>query len=535
MPKLRAEKPTMNTRLFASFTLACVASFAAAADAVLDIRDFGATPDGTTLCTAAIQKAIERCAADGGGTVRLPAGSWLTGTIFLRSRVTLQLDTGCTLLGSTNRVDYLHRRSDDPPDAAPVVHDLIVGEKLERIAIRGSGKIDGNGSVWRDPKGKRPKAIMLSSCRDALVEGIRIESTGSWAQHYRNCDRLTLHGITVFNHASFNNDGLDVDSCRDVTITGCNIDSDDDALCLKSTSNLPCENVTISDCKVSSHCNGIKMGTESGGGFLNINISRCSVSSPKRSKVIYGKQRGLAGIALEIVDGGRMDRVSVSDIAIEGVSVPIFVRLGNRARIYKPATTKPGVGSLQNVTLRNITARGCSTIGCSITGLPDHPVRNVTLENIQLGFEGGEGKAALAKPVPERPTSYPESTMFGTLPAWGFYCRHACGLNFRNVRLRTDQPDLRHAFVCDDVEDATLDKLDAQFSAGATPLIRLVQTKNFLLRGSRPNAPDGTLLKLEGSETKQIKLQNNDLSRMGKIVEVSADVPADAVSQYPKP
>jgi polygalacturonase len=509
-----------------TFATGWLLSAAGAAETTHNVQDFGAKPDGTTLCTAAIQKAVERCAADGGGTVRLSAGSWLTGTVFLRSGVTLQLDAGCTLLGSTNRVDYLHRRSDDPPDAAPVVHDLIVGDKLERIAIHGAGKIDGNGSVWRDPKGKRPKAIMLSSCRDVRVEGVRIESTGSWAQHYRNCDRLTLRGITVFNHASFNNDGLDVDSCRDVTITGCAIDSDDDALCLKSTSTLPCERVTISDCKVSSHCNGIKMGTESGGGFLNINISKCAVSSPKRSKVIYGRQRGLAGIALEIVDGGRMDNVSVSDVAIEGVSVPIFVRLGNRARIYKPATAKPGVGTLQNITLRNITAHGCSAIGCSITGLPDHPVRNITLENIRLSFEGGEGKAALVKPVQERPTSYPESTMFGTLPAWGFYCRHARGLSFRNVQLRTDQPDLRHALVCDDAGNVTLDKLDAQFAAGAAPLIRLAQTKHFLLRGSRPEAPGGVLLSLEGSETKQVKLQDNDLSRVGKVAETSPDVPA---------
>lgn len=528
------------TRLFGSrsgaitFTM-LLATVAGAAERAHNILDFGAKPDGATLCTAAIQKAIDRCAADGGGTVRLPDGSWLTGTVFLRSGVTLQLDAGCTLLGSTNRVDYLHLRRDDPPDASPTVHDLIVGDKLERIAIRGAGRIDGNGSVWRDPKGKRPKAIMLNGCRDVLVEGIRIESTGSWAQHYRNCDRVTLRGLTVFNHASFNNDGLDVDSCRDVTITGCEIDSDDDALCLKSTSTLPCENVTIRDCKVSSHCNGIKMGTESGGGFLNINISRCAVSSPKRSKVVYGRQRGLAGVALEVVDGGRMDRVSVSDVTIEGVSVPIFIRLGNRARVYKPATTKPGVGTLQNITLRNIVARGCSTIGCSITGLPDHPVRNVTLENIQLGFEGGEGKNALAKPVQERPTSYPESTMFGTLPAWGLYCRHARGLSFRNVQLRAERPDLRHAFVCDDVEDVTLDKLDAQFSAGAAPLIRLVQTKNFLLCDSRPDAPGGTLLSLEGSESKWIKLRGNDLSHIGKLVEMSADVPADAVPQQPKP
>lgn len=502
---------------------------------VLDIRDFDAKPDGATLCTAAIQKAIEQCATTGGGTVRLPAGSWLSGTIFLRSHVALQLDAGSTLLGSTNRSDYLHRNADGPSDAAPVVHDLIVGDKLEQIAIRGDGRIVGNGSVWRDPKGKRPKAILLSSCRDVLVEGIHIEGTGSWAQHYRDCDHVTLRNITVFNHVSFNNDGLDVDSCRDVTISGCDIDSDDDGLCLKSTSTRPCENVIVSNCKVSSHCNGLKMGTESGGGFRNIQISRCVVSSPKRSKVIYGKQRGLAGIALEIVDGGTMDGVSVSDIQIEGVSAPIFIRLGNRARIYKPATVKPGVGTLQNVRLSNITALGCSPLGCAIAGIPDHPVRNVTLENIRLGFEGGEGKETLAKPVPEREEKYPESRMFGTLPAWGFYCRHVNGLTFRNVQLRADQPDLRHAFVCDDAENVVLDKVDAQFSTGAAPLIRLVQTRNFLLRGSRPNVPDGTLLSLEGNLTQSITLRDNDLSRVGKVAETSADIPAGALSVEPKP
>jgi hypothetical protein len=318
-----------------------------------------------------------------------------------------------------------------------------------------------------------------------------------------------------------------------VTITGCDIDSDDDALCLKSASDRPCENVTISDCKVSSHCNGLKMGTESGSGFRNIKISHCAVSSPKRSKVIYGKQRGLAGIALEIVDGGTMDGVTISDIAIEGVSAPIFIRLGNRARIYKPATAKPSVGTLQNVTLRNITARGCSALGCAIAGIPDHPVRNVTLENIQLGFEGGGDKEALAKPVPERAEKYPECKMFGLLPAWGFYCRHVSGLSFRNVQLRANQPDLRHAVVCDDAEDVTLDKLDAPFSAGAAPLIRLVQTRNFLLRGSRADAPGGTLLSLEGSATRGVVLRDNDLSRVGKVSEISADVPAGALSIEP--
>ena len=208
------------------------------------------------------------------------------------------------------------------------------------------------------------------------------------------------------------------------------IDSDDDALCLKSTLERACKNVTVSNCVLSSHANAIKMGTESNGGFQNITITNCTICSPRYSQVTYGCQRGLAGIALEIVDGGDLDGVVLSNIAMRGVTVPIFIRLGNRARPFKPGMPKPEVGRFRNVSLNNIVATGVSNVGCSITGLPQHPVENVTFRDIRIEFEGGGSRAEAGKQVPEKADSYPESTMFGVLPAYGFYCRHARGLKF---------------------------------------------------------------------------------------------------------
>jgi len=330
-------------------------NLAIGAEAVYDVRDYGAEADGKILCTQAIQTAIDECAAGGGGTVYFPPGKWLSGTLYLGNHVTLRLDSGSTLLGSRDPNDYARRRGD--------FHSwsLIAGKGLENIAIRGSGTIDVQGSAFRWKDRSRPKGIYIESCRDILIEGVAMRSAGSWMQHYFDCDRLAVRDISVFNHVAYNNDGLNIDSCRDVRITGCVIDSDDDAIVLKSRSLKPCENVTIANCVVSSHCNAIKMGTESGGGFQNL--------------------------ALEIVDGGTLDRVAISNIVIKGVSVPIFMRLGNRARQYGPGAAKPGVGTFRNVVVNNIVATQVSSIGCSITGLPGgHRIENVSLSNISRTY-----------------------------------------------------------------------------------------------------------------------------------------------------
>jgi polygalacturonase len=514
--------------------LGCLsAANAASATGVYNIRDFGAEPGGEALCTQAIQNAVDQCAKDGGGTVLFPPGTWLTGTVYLESHVTIRLENGCTILGSKEKGHYgrprqpLGRERDTFSNWA-----IFAGKGLEHVAICGQGTIDGQGLNFRYKEGARPKNLYFEGCRDLLIDGVRLRNAGSWMQHYRDCDRLRIRDIAVFNHAGYNNDGLNLDSCRDVAILGCVVDSDDDGIVLKSLSTKPCENITISDCVVSSHCNSIKMGTESGGGFQNITVTNCAVCSPRYSEVTYGRQRGLAGIALEIVDGGTLDRVTVSNITIKGVTAPIFLRLGNRARNFEKSSSKPGIGTLRNVILSDIIATDCSPIGCSITGLPDHPVENVTLSNISLSFEGGGAKDDAVREVSERPDSYPESTMFGTLPSYGFFCRHVTGLRLQNIRLRTTAPDCRHALLMKDVENAVIDSLDAPFAQGSATLLRLTDCRRISIRNCCP--PEGTsvFLSLTGKRTDAVSLYDNSLEDVGTICDRAPEVADSALTLW---
>lgn len=441
------------------------AGVAAADDSRTDIRQFGAVPDGKTLATAAIQKAIGRCAAAGGGTVYFPPGRWLSGTIVLKSNVTLELEAGSTLVGSGDIKDYppITPKTRSYSDTY-VRQSLIAGEDLQNVAIRGRGTIDGQGEKfhWKQYR-DRPYVIRLIGCRDVLVEDVHLRNSPMWMQQYLACERLTVRGIAVFNHASYNNDGLDIDGCRDVSISDCTIDSDDDALCLKSTLPQPCENVRITNCALSSHCNALKMGTESNGGFKNIAISNCTICSPRQSKATYGMNRGMGGISLEIVDGGVLDAVTVSNITIDGVSSPLFMRLGNRARSFQDGDPKPGVGTFRNVVLSNIVATHASKIGCPIAGIPGHRIENVTLRDVRLEFEGGGTKEDAERKPAELEAAYPESKMFGPLPAYGLFCRHVKNLRLYNVQLSTAQLDARPQMAFDDAEDVRIEpKLEAK-------------------------------------------------------------------------
>jgi len=490
------------------------------ADNTYDVRNYGAKPDGKTLCTKSIQKAIDECAKRGGGTVYFPPGTFLSGTIYMKSNVTLRLDTGSTLLGSTNLKDYpptvqaFRSYTDNYTDKS-----LIYGEKLQRIAITGSGTIDGQGAAFKGPYKVRPYMIRIIQCQNVLVKDVTIQNSPMWVQHYLACDDVRIDGITVRSRVNGNNDGIDIDSCHRVIISNCNVSSGDDAIVLKSTSARPCRDVTVSNCVLSSHCNALKMGTESNGGFENIVITGCTIYDTR-----------LAGVALEIVDGGTMDRIVVSNITMNKVGAPIFLRLGNRARPFKKDMGKPGMGVMRNITISNIESTGANETGCAISGLPGHAIENVTLSNIRLSFAGNGNQDDAARAVPEKPTSYPEYSMFGRLPAYGLYCRRVKGLKLLNVQLQLAAADKRHALVAEDVESISIDDLDAQYSPDAGAIIRLTDVKGALIRGCRPRTGTDTFLKLQGAGSEGVVLVSNDLSRASKVADTAPDVPKTALS-----
>ena len=435
-----------------------------------NILNYGAQSDTTKLSTAAIQQAIDDCSKAGGGRVVVPAGIYKIGTIILKSDVHLYLEQGATLYGSTDLKDYLPMKSDYVSlRTHTTTIQLIYADKVKNVVISGFGTIDGRGRAfkklsWNDEGITRPHLLRFIQSEDVTVKDITLKNSGCWMQHYLACNRLRIDGIKVFNRNNYNNDALDIDGCHDVIVKGMMADSDDDGITLKSTSPRLCENVRISDCVVSSHCNAVKLGTETNGGFRNINISGIVVKpSEDQKEKFFGQWIGSSAISLEIVDGGVLENVNVADFTVEGTESPIFIRLGNRGRGYLSGganmeTIVPidHVGRIDGVHLDNIQIRNAGSMGCSITGLPDYPVRHVSLSNISLHHKGGVKTEQLTEIydsiADEKEKAYPEATMWGNLPAKGFFVRHARNVQFSNIKVETEQPDARPDFVEIDTE-----------------------------------------------------------------------------------
>jgi polygalacturonase len=440
------------TRAFLLPLLALVSCAGGAPGRTFAARDFGAAGDGVRRDTAAIQKAVDACAAAGGGTVCLDAGTYLSGTIVLRSRVTLRLESGAVLRGSKDLADY--------PSRVPALRSytdayteksLIYAEKEEGVSIEGAGTIDGQGAAFKGPYKVRPYLMRFVECRNVAVRDVLLKDSPMWVQHYLACDGVRLENLRVQSRVNHNNDGIDIDGCRRVEISGCRIVSGDDAICLKSTLDRPCRDVLVRDCEVSSLCNGLKLGTESNGGFENVRFRNCRVYDTK-----------LAGLALEIVDGGTMDGIEVEDVSMENVGAAIFIRLGDRARPFKEGMERPPAGKLGNVTIRRVKATGAGKVGSAIAGIPGHPVERIRLEDVSIVSAGGGTASEAQRVPPERPEVYPEFNMFGVLPASGLYVRHAAGISLERVEFRTASADARPAVVLSDVREPRLKDVDAE-------------------------------------------------------------------------
>jgi polygalacturonase len=430
------------------------------------LKKYGIVNDGKTLTTVALQQAIDEYSRKGGGIVSLPAGEYLTGTINLKSNVILNLEKGAILYGSKNIADY--------PDKGRR-KALIFSENTEHIAITGEGEINGNGAFFAKENNApdRPTLILLFDCKTVNVDGIRMSNSGFWTFRFVRCDDVNISKVNVEGHANWNNDGFDIES-KNVTITDCIIDTDDDAICLKSEDpGFVVENITVKNCHLSSNCNFIKFGTASAGGFRNIKISDCTLNKCSQSNLRFWEKlvpgvtnliTGISGIALEVVDGGFIEDVTVSNIQMEDVQTPIFIRLAKRK--VSDCTY------LKDVLIENITASSVSLVASSITGVPGLRVENVVIKDIDLKLKAGGKLADTKVEVPEVEAAYPENRMFGLmLPAYGFYIRHADNIQFDNIKLSFIGEEERYAVYAEDVTGLDVKNSVLQPPTGGLPAI----------------------------------------------------------------
>lgn len=460
---------------------------------MFNVKDYGATGNGKTIDSPAINKAIQAAAEAGGGTVFFPAGTYLSGSIHMKSNITLYLDAGCTILGASNDINAYNLPEPNKWDHYQDFghshwhNSLIWGEKLNHVAIIGQGTINGGGMTRSNkvPNGGADKSIALKLCNDVDIRDITMAHGGHFAILLTGCDNVTVDNIRI----DTDRDGMDIDCCDNVRISNCSVNSPhDDGICLKSSYALgykkPTENVTITDCMVSGYNEGsmldgtyaggggtgrIKCGTESNGGFQNITISNCVFDH-------------CLGLALEEVDGGKMDGITVTNITMRDCrNSPIFIRLGDRAR----GPNDPAPGIVKNIQISNVVVVGASSkLASIIAGIPGHDIENVRLSNIRVITNGGGTNAQASIVPPEEIKAYPGPKRFGTIPAYGFYCRHVNGIEFNNIDLSFRHREGRPAFVLDHVNGADFNFITAEKGMDGLPTFQVENAKDFNLANS---------------------------------------------------
>lgn len=514
--------------------------------AMFNILDYGAKTDGVTLNTKAIQSAIDACGAAGGGVVLFPPGTYLSGTIELRDNVTLRLEANATLLGSKDIEDY-PLKSDEQINLSFSTDCLVYGYGVSNAGIEGKGVIDGQGTIYGgtgmpSEGDRRPRLLYLMRCANLTLRDVTFKNAGLWAVHLVACDNLRIEGITVDSWMYYCNDALDIDSCQDVFISNCNLSSEDDVIALKNTLERPCRNIVITNCIMSSRCAALRFGPESLGGFENITVSNCVI-----------RDTYMCGIKLQMVEGGRMENITFSNLVMDNVTGPISIRLGRWERTESWSRTEDGKvrepGTLRNVLISNVRARvpasfsvpgrpdlGSTEVECkspiSISGIPGHMIEGITLDNIHITYPGGGTRAeGDRREIPEAENAYPEFNMFGLLPAYGLYIRHARGIVLRNVRLELEKPDGRPAMVCDDAQNLEIAGLRAESSPEAESLLRLHNSRDVWIHDCRPEDEVETFLQVEGEHSSGISLIDNDLRRASRAVQLTAGAPDDAVSE----
>lgn len=539
---IEGDRPKQPYRLVGFVMIACGILTARTTFAeAFNVTTFGAKGDGITLDTIAIQSAIDRCADSGGGEVRLEAGRYLTGSLRLRSGVRFHLDPQATLLGSTSMDDY--KRG-----------PLLSAEDAKDIVIEGGGEIDAQGeSFWQYEKPytgppwrgtaqfeyralRRPRCLHFIRCENLALHDVTIRNSPSWTVHLQRCAAVKIERITIRNplHGP-NTDGIDINSCRDVTVDSCDIITGDDGIVLKSTEpgrDHPSSGITVSHCRIMSACNALKIGTETHADFENIVFRDCELYCSTNRPL----DRALSGVAIESVDGSNLRNIRVENITMSNLRAPFFVRLGHRGGNSRGTRQiEPRVpGTIRDVVIRNVQAKGMM-FESSITGIPGHPVEGIVLEKINMSYEGGGTNELVEADVPDREiiAKYPEAQMFGRLPAYGLYARHVNGLTIRDVRIALENPDARAAIVFDDVAASSLERVTADAAKTNEPLFSFVNVRDITVRNCVAASGATLLMRAIGepSARKEIRLEGNTVSAPAK--EIEFQTPQEALDRFP--
>ncbi|MDB4926127.1 glycosyl hydrolase family 28 protein [Mucilaginibacter sp.] len=465
-------------------------ALAAFAQKSYNIINYGAKTGAKYNNAIAIQKAIDAAAKNKGGRVIIPAGNFTTGPIILKSGVEIHFNDDAALLGSTNRFDYTEGKM-----------AVISAKGQHDIAITGNGTINGQGrdlimnvlqlltdgkiqddqwKIKRPAEKNRTNIFSIVDCTNVRVTGVTLRDASGWVQTYKNCTGVVIDHMKVESVAYWNNDGIDIVDSKNVKITNSFFNAADDAICLKSEdANKSCENIWVENCTLRSSASGFKLGTGSVGAFRKITVKNLTVYNTYRS-----------AIALESVDGALIEDVDIRNVTGKNVGNAVFIRLGHRntdARYSsirnvlidgvkadvpnaKPDVGYPLEGPAPKVAPHNL-------VPASITGLPGHLVQNVTLQNIDITYGGGANKTFAYAPineldkVTENVPGYPEFTMFGELPSWGLYVRHAEGIKLNNFKIGVMESDFRPALIFDDVTGLSLNNLTVPQTASLPTIV----------------------------------------------------------------
>ncbi len=435
---------------------------------VFNITNYGAVGDSVTDNIQAIQKAIDACSGTNGSVI-IPAGIFMSGQLMLKSNMTLWVSEGATLRGSPYKSAYPEFRPNPasrvnwPGKDGELGRGFICSNGANNFSITGGGKIDGNARVGESPIGAlndcatgdhngtsttRPALLYLALGRSNIsVTNIDVVNGACWGIALIECDDVTIDGINERNDFAANGDGIDIMDCHGVTITNSSIVSVDDALCPKSCVARGVDGVTIKNVSVVTNCGGLKLGTDSYGGFKNITATDVAMQ-------IASWNNGNAAVELNSADGADINNIKYSNLNISGFPSFVFILNGANLRGNTPISSPRKTGAVGNILIKDVDCRNMATpTGSVISGLATkdtlYRVKNVHFVNVNIQAKGGLTSTP-AEPA-EYGGKYPKGSVFGKVPAWGYYIRHANNITFTNCTQTTTPSDARQAIVKVDV------------------------------------------------------------------------------------